>query len=51
MGLKYAIHGFNYPYTGYYEASRQTRFMVIAIFWFIIFSLKYNGVDIYKRGD
>lgn len=49
MGMKYMIYGFNYPYKGY-EASRQTRYIVTAIFWFIIYSLKYDGVDINKRG-
>ena len=49
MGMKYMIYGFNYPYKGY-VASQQTRYIIIAIFWFITYSLKYDGVDIYKRG-
>jgi hypothetical protein len=50
MGMKYMIYGFNYPYR-YYEASRQTRYIIVAIFWFIVYSLKYDGVDINKRGN
>lgn len=49
MGMKYIIYGFNYPYRGY-KVSRQTRFMPIAIWWFIVYSLKYDGVDVNKRG-
>ncbi len=49
MGMKYTIYGFNYPYKGY-EASRQTRFIPIAIFWFIVYSFKYDGADVNKRG-
>ena len=48
MGMKYMIYAFNYPYTGY-DMSKQTRFFIIAIFWFMLFSIKYDGVDIQKR--
>lgn len=49
MGMKYMIYAFNYyPYIGY-DTSKQTRFLIVAVFWFILFSIKYDGVDIQKR--
>lgn len=42
------IYAFDYPYTGY-DISKQTKFIIIAVFWFVLFSIKYNGVDIQKR--
>lgn len=42
--MKYMIYAFNYPYTGY-DISKQT----IAALWFMLFSIKYDGVDIQKR--
>ena len=48
MGMKYMINAFNYPYK-YYEKSKQTNLFIIAVFWFIILSIKYDGVDTQKR--
>lgn len=48
MGMKYEINGFNYPHRGY-NGCKQTRFFIIAVLWFMIFSVKYDGVDIHKR--
>ena len=48
MGMKYMVYAFNYLYTGY-DTSKQTRFLIVAVFWFILFSIKYDGVDIQKR--
>jgi len=49
MGRKYMISAFNYPYQGI-EKSKQTEFLFIAIFHFIVLSIRYDGVDITKRG-
>ena len=48
MGMKYMIYAFKYPYTGH-DISKQTRFFIVAVFWFMLFSIKYDGVDITKR--
>ena len=48
MGMKYMIYAFNYPYTGY-DISKQTKFFIIAALWFVLFSIKYDGVDIKKE--
>ena len=48
MGMKYMINAFNYPYQGY-EKCKQTKIFIIAVFWFTILSIKYDGVDIQKR--
>lgn len=48
MGMKYMIYAFNYPYAGY-NVSKQTRFFIISVFWFMLLSIKYDGVDIQKR--
>lgn len=48
MGMKYMINAFKYPYKGY-ENCKQTRFLIIALFWFIVFSIKYDGTDMQIR--
>ena len=48
MGLKYMINAFNYPCKGY-EENKQTRYFIVAVFWFAVLSIKYDGVDIQKR--
>ena len=48
MGMKYMINAFNYPYRGY-EKCKQTKFFIMAAFWFAVLSIKYDGVDIQKR--
>lgn len=50
MGMKYMLGGFNYPYQGL-EATRQTRWLVVAIVYFIYLSIKFDGVDMQKRGN
>ena len=49
MGMKYMINAFNYPYYRGYEKCKQTKFLIIATFWFAVLSIKYDGVDIQKR--
>ena len=49
MGMKYMINAFNYPYYRGYEKCKQTKFFIIAAFWFAVLSIKYDGVDIQKR--
>lgn len=46
--MKYMINAFNYPYQGY-EKCKQTKYFVVAAFWFAVLSIKYDGVDIQKR--
>ena len=46
--MKYMVYAFNYPYTGH-DIIKQTRFLITAVFWLILFSIKYDGVDIQKR--
>lgn len=48
--MKYIINAFNYPYK-WVEAQKQTSWIIVAIIYFIIFSIKYDGVDVAKRGD
>lgn len=48
MGMKYEIYAFNYPYKGY-DINKKTKFFIVAAFWFYVFSVKYDGVDITKR--
>ena len=45
----HSISAFNYPYKGI-EANRVTGSWIVCIFWFIVFSIKYDGVDVAKRG-
>lgn len=48
MGMKYMIYAFNYPYSGY-DDEKQTKFLVVCVFWFIVLSIKYDGVTVEKR--
>lgn len=48
MGMKYAMTGFNYPYTGA-DGYKQTRFLLPALFWLGYFMIRYDGVDFAKR--
>lgn len=49
MGMKYIINAFDYPYQGI-EVERQTKWFIVAISFFCLFSFKYDGVDLQKRG-
>ena len=49
MGSKYLIYGFNYPYEGMMVTIKQTKFFLVALFWFAIGSLKYDGVNVLVR--
>lgn len=51
MGKKYIINARNYPYFENPAVVKQTNFIIIAIFWFIIYSIKYNAVDIAMRKE
>jgi hypothetical protein len=46
--MKYMLSAFNYPYRGA-DTSKQTRFLIVALFWFVVLSLEYDGVDFSKR--
>lgn len=48
MGMKYMLSAFNYPYQGA-DVNKQTKFFIVAAFWFAMLSIKYDGVDIQKR--
>lgn len=49
MGNKYQIYGFNYPYKGVVDEVKQTKFFLVALFWFTIACIKYDGVNISVR--
>lgn len=49
MVMKYMLSAFNYPYQGTDLINKQTKFFIVAAFWFAILSIKYDGVDIQKR--
>lgn len=49
MGQKYMISAFDYPYKGYIEHSKQTRFLIVAVAYFIVWSIKHSGVTMEKR--
>lgn len=48
MGMKYTIYNFDYPYEGY-ENIKETRFLIVALLYFIIYTVKYDAVDIEVR--
>nr|DAW96142.1 MAG TPA: hypothetical protein [Bacteriophage sp.] len=48
MGFKYRIDGFHYPFL-YVENEKQTSWLIVCVFWFIIFSVIYDGVDVQVR--
>ena len=48
MGMKYEIHAKNYE-TDYWAYSKQTRWLVIAIVYFISTSMKFEAVNLMKR--
>lgn len=51
MGMKYMLYAFNYPKSIGYEEEKQTRYLIVCIFWFIILSVLYDGVTVEKRGE
>ena len=50
MGQKYMISAFDYPHKGYCDYNKQTKWLIVAVFWFVYYSIKHFGVDIQKRG-
>lgn len=51
MGKKYSIYAFDYPYKGYYKCWKNTSFFIVAVCYFFIWSVKYFGVNLEKRGN
>lgn len=49
MGLKYEIHGCNYPVDTNPKDAVSTRWFIATVFWFAVFSIKYDAVNVYKR--
>lgn len=49
MGRKYILNAFDYPFEGYYIATQQCDTLIGCLFWFVVFSIKYDGVDVAKR--
>lgn len=49
MGTKYMLYAFNYPKSIGYEEEKQCNFRITCLFWFIILSVKYDGVTLEKR--
>lgn len=47
MGQKYMIYGFNYG--DKFKHMRQTDWLIVAMFWSLVYGIKYDGVDISKR--
>lgn len=50
MGEKYRITAFDYPYKGYDEYVKQTRYLIVALWYMIFWSIKHFGVNLFKRG-
>ncbi|WMI81829.1 hypothetical protein [Anaerotignum sp. MB30-C6] len=48
MGMKYIVNAFNYPY-GLIDKQKRTGWLIVAVAYFVVFSLKYDGVDVSKR--
>ena len=44
MGQKYMIYGFNYG--DKFKHMRQTDWLIVAMFWSLVYGIKYDGVDI-----
>ena len=49
MGQKYIINGFNYPYLRSEMKDKQTKYLIVALWYLIIFICKFDGVDFNKR--
>lgn len=49
MGRKYMIDAFNYPYGGA-EAQKQCGTLISCMFWIAVLSIKFDGVNLTKRG-
>jgi hypothetical protein len=50
MGKKYTVMAFDFPYKSQYDRTKQTRSLIVALTYFIIWNFKYFGVTIEKRG-
>lgn len=48
MGTKYMVDAFNYPYRGI-EIQKQCHTIVGCLFWLIVLSIQYDGVNVQKR--
>ena len=49
MSWKYSVDAFNYPYKGYHEKCKDTQWFIVALFWFVVYNAKYDGVNFTKR--
>jgi hypothetical protein len=49
MGWRYMIDGFDYPYKGYRENCKHTTSFIVALFWFVVYTSRYDGVNFTKR--
>lgn len=49
MGMKYIVDACNYPMgkTPWHE--KQTRWFIVAVFWFAVYCIKYDGANLIKR--
>lgn len=49
MYMKYLVDACNYPMgkTPWHEKS--TRWFIVAVFWFAVYSIKYDGANLIKR--
>lgn len=46
MGQKYMIYGYDYVKP---KNLKQTQWIIIAFIYLIVWSIKYDSVDLYKR--
>lgn len=47
-GTKYIVDTFNYPHHGV-EIKKQCHTIVGCLFWLIVLSIQYDGVNVQKR--
>ena len=56
MGSKYLVQALSYDrdldaeYADcVYDVCKQTDWLIVALFWFVVWSVEYDGCDIIKR--
>lgn len=55
MGKNYIIQALSYDrdldakYNHLYDTCKQTDWLIVALFWFIVWSVEYDGCDLIKR--
>lgn len=55
MGMKYRVMALSYDrdieanYDHVYDACKETNWLIVALFWFLVWSVEYDGCDLIKR--